>query len=261
MINSSQILKLLAERHKDDVFVPECKDGPSQGVSHFFRMDAWVMTRSWANMAFICYETKISRSDFLSDGKWQNYLQYCNEFYFVAPQGIIDPRELPEEAGLIVCSKNAARLFMKKKAAVRKVEIPESLLIYVLMCRSIIRDEQTVQNSVEYWKQWLDRKKESRDLGWKVARSIRDHVEEVERENSRLKGMLDREKYAFEELKKAGLDPFAMSEWRIRDYINETLEEMKSGMPDEMNRSIGRAIDDLNKIREFLSPKAKAGDA
>jgi len=47
------------------------------------------------------YEIKVSRSDFLGDDKWDNYLKYCNYFYFVAPKGLIGKHELPDGVGLI----------------------------------------------------------------------------------------------------------------------------------------------------------------
>lgn len=47
------------------------------------------------------YEIKVSRQDFLTDKKWQEYLPYCNQFYFVVPKGLILPEELPPEIGLI----------------------------------------------------------------------------------------------------------------------------------------------------------------
>src|SRR5258706_16426649 len=54
---AEQLLALLAEKHAADVFVPECKDGPSQGTQHF-RMDAWAMLKSWSNPLTIGYEIK-----------------------------------------------------------------------------------------------------------------------------------------------------------------------------------------------------------
>jgi len=47
------------------------------------------------------FEVKISRSDFLSDRKWPNYLPYVNYFYFATPPGLIKPEELPPEIGLL----------------------------------------------------------------------------------------------------------------------------------------------------------------
>ncbi len=47
------------------------------------------------------YEVKISRSDFVADDKWQEYLPFCNKFYFVCPPDLIKLSELPPETGLI----------------------------------------------------------------------------------------------------------------------------------------------------------------
>ncbi len=47
------------------------------------------------------YEIKSSRGDFLSDAKWENYLEYCTHFSFVAPAGAIFRWELARGIGLI----------------------------------------------------------------------------------------------------------------------------------------------------------------
>jgi hypothetical protein len=47
------------------------------------------------------YEVKSSRADFLSDRKWERYLDYCTHFAFVAPAGAIFRWELAREVGLI----------------------------------------------------------------------------------------------------------------------------------------------------------------
>ncbi|MBD5657758.1 MAG: MmcB family DNA repair protein, partial [Candidatus Eremiobacteraeota bacterium] len=47
------------------------------------------------------YEVKSSRGDFLTDGKWRNYLNYCTHFAFVAPAGAIMRWELDRDVGLI----------------------------------------------------------------------------------------------------------------------------------------------------------------
>jgi hypothetical protein len=47
------------------------------------------------------YEVKSSRGDFLSDLKWERYLDYCTHFAFVAPAGAIQRWELARDVGLI----------------------------------------------------------------------------------------------------------------------------------------------------------------
>jgi len=47
------------------------------------------------------YEVKSSRADFLSDVKWERYLNYCTHFAFVAPAGVIHRWEIDGAIGLI----------------------------------------------------------------------------------------------------------------------------------------------------------------
>ena len=47
------------------------------------------------------YEVKSSRTDYLTDKKWERYLPYCTHFAFVAPAGAIARWELDRDIGLI----------------------------------------------------------------------------------------------------------------------------------------------------------------
>jgi hypothetical protein len=50
--------------------------------------------------ALVAVEVKSSREDFLSDTKWPNYLDYCDQFYFAVPEDF--PEELlPDDHGLM----------------------------------------------------------------------------------------------------------------------------------------------------------------
>jgi len=62
-MTAKDIIKILSHKHRDDVFVTECKNGPSN--RGYLRLDAWVMARSWARPKVTGYEVKVSRSDFL----------------------------------------------------------------------------------------------------------------------------------------------------------------------------------------------------
>lgn len=196
---AKHILGLIEAKHSKDLVVPECKDGPTQSVSEYLRMDAWVMNRSWAHPCYTAYEIKCTRSDFLSDKKWRGYLPYCNEFYFVAPKGIIEPTELPPEAGLLVMLGGAEgkKLVCKKKAAWRDVEVPESLFRYVLMCRvQVARNgfdvKLTKAERAKAWKAFVKEKVATRALGYEVSKSIREKVGHVQNENESLKRQMER---------------------------------------------------------------------
>ena len=66
---------------------------------HGVRMDAFgfLAYEPWTMRGF---EIKVTRSDFLSDKKWQLYLSYVDYFAFVSPEGVVNPNELPPEIGL-----------------------------------------------------------------------------------------------------------------------------------------------------------------
>src|SRR5687767_11755578 len=121
--DASVILAMLTNKHAEDVFVPECKDGPSHGS--MCKLDGWAMAKSWARPCVTGYEIKVSRSDFLRDNKWPSYLPMCNELYFVSPRDVIKPEECPEPCGLLYVADSGTRLFTKKKAPYRSVTIPE----------------------------------------------------------------------------------------------------------------------------------------
>jgi hypothetical protein len=77
-------------------------------------------------------EIKTSRADLLGDGKWPDYLDYCDRYFWAVPQGfdlgLFERSELmPERAGLIVADRYDAAIvreapFFPLSAARRKAE-------------------------------------------------------------------------------------------------------------------------------------------
>lgn len=56
---------------------------------------------------FVVVEIKTSLADFRSDGKWGEYLDFCDRFFFAVPEDF--PREvLPESEGLMIADNHAA---------------------------------------------------------------------------------------------------------------------------------------------------------
>ncbi len=263
---AGKLLKLLATRHAGDVFVPECKTGASSGrPGTMLRMDAWAMKKSWARPASFCYEIKVARSDFLRDEKWQGYLPYCSDFYFVAPHGLISPDELPPEAGLLVASKNLTRLYAKKKAARRDVDLPEDLYRYLLMWRTRIVSADTVATTPrEWWAKWLREKELNRELGWKVSKALHQVIEQkiakVEKENKRLKAQNESFADVRECLERLGVDEHYAPEWRVEQKVRETLPKMLGDDIDRLCEALGGfrgALKELEQKTALDSPGAK----
>jgi hypothetical protein len=204
--SAKDLLALLRSRHTSDVFVDECKDGPTHGAHHL-RMDAWAMRRSWAHPCTYGYEIKVSRSDFVRDDKWHAALPMCNLFSFVCPPGLIRADEVPKEVGVLWASVNGTMMMTKKKAHYRAVEVPESLYRYILMYRTVITDRNCIVDAPDrsvasYWRQWLADKKEDQRVGHMVGKklwaiykrdveAVQRHQEELEHEASALKNLRD----------------------------------------------------------------------
>lgn len=73
------------------------------------QIDVAALKPSWTQPNPTAYEVKVSRSDFLADsqaGKFLRYLPYVRRLYFATPAGLLDKREIPDGAGLIVRSDN-----------------------------------------------------------------------------------------------------------------------------------------------------------
>ncbi len=138
-IDAGQILRALEQRHKDDVFVDECKNGPTWDTHGLLKLDAWVLARSYSPLRMIGYEIKCSRQDFEQDQKWTGYLDLCHQFYFVCPAGLIRATDLPQEIGLIWMSASG-KLVTKRKPEWRQPDQEKiiRLLVYVVMARSKI---------------------------------------------------------------------------------------------------------------------------
>lgn len=250
MSKAREILELLKQKHSEDTFIPECKDGAS--CSGMLRMDAWVMKNSWANLRFIGYEIKVSRSDFLNDEKWRGYLQNCNLFYFVTSDAkIISKDELPPEAGLIVMSKTGRVLRTLKKPSFRDIEPPAMLLCYVLMWRAKIVSEHTPISQADYWKDWLEKKEENRDIGFRVSKALKEkyqrEVEEVRRNQKNLESRIGQADMVLRAASSMGIE---INRWSQEYGIKRKIQDAMKYMTEDRMRSFRRAKQELEEIIE-----------
>ena len=242
IITVGMIEKLLLNRHSQDICIPQCKSGATWSAKKMKQFDMWVMKKSYTQPMTWIYEIKVARSDFLQDDKWQTYLPYCSDFYFVAPSGIIDPNEVPEQAGLLLSSKNATCLYCKKKAPHRDIKIPEDLFKYILMSRTKIVDSTYTNknngndNRKRYWQNWLAEKKENQELGYNVSKKIRQlydkNVEFVKREQNKLEIRIEKLENAKRVLEELGFDSDNLG-WSYETKIRERIAEINDGLPEK----------------------------
>lgn len=251
-ITHSDIVTLLHTKHSEDVAVSECNTGSSTQDPDCKRIDFWAMKKSWAHPTIYAYEIKTSRSDFLSDNKWMGYLKYCTDFYFIAPPDIIQVEELPQEVGLMVCSKNAKRLYTKRKAAHRQyadIDIPDRIYRYILFSRATIdiQGEESRGSGVEYYRKMLASKDARKDVGYIMAYKIRKMADAKIKDVIVENGNLRREVLTYKSFKEwligLGLDGDKLGEY-------QTIAQLQR----KLSRSVDAIITTKNKIN--LSIKA-----
>jgi hypothetical protein len=255
-VDSRILVKLLEKRHAGEVFVSECKTGPSQGA-HCPRLDGWAMNKSWANACVTGYEIKVSRSDFLRDDKWHEYLEFCNELYFVTPKGLIDPSEVPAECGLMEASTHYARLMVKKKAPYRKLDIPQSIYQYILMSRvKITREfgEQTREERIEEWQRWLSERKASKEIGYEVRQCLRAATADIANKNESLQKeqirIEQQYKSIIEMLTSLNIDP--KSYW-AKDDLRQKLKLVDKLITGGFESSVQKVLQELSSIKGLMS--------
>lgn len=255
-MTSKDILKLLADKHSKDVFIPECKTGRTYNSKHL-RLDAWVMNRSWDRLKFTGYEIKVSRSDFLADDKYHGYMEVCNEFYFVTLKGVCSIHEIPQEAGLYEIATTGNKILTKKKAVYRNIEFPSNLFVYILMCRTKIINWDTCIDNIEYWEQWLENKKYKENLGRSVSRKLKENykknVWEVKEENDKLYRKIqeyDKLKELLNEIGITDKDTFYEAKKKIIALKDSEMISILESTLEMSNRTIENILNNIYMLKQ-----------
>lgn len=258
-ITANMLLDLLLIKHSGDLAVPECKTGPTHYASALKKLDLWVMKKSWANPQTYGYEIKVSRNDFVRDNKWQNYLEFCSNFYFVAPPGIIEIGEVPADAGLLVSSKRGTRLYTKKKAPYRNIQVPDSIFRYILMWRAKIGREHEKKSSKEYWTKWLEEKKADQELGHRVSRKVSqilsEKVDKAYAESHRVQKVNEKLQEIKDLILKLGFKPTEIYQWQFKERFEQRIKELNAGLPEELIPWLKQAEINLGRAHDLLTKK------
>lgn len=97
------------------------------------RVDVFAMSKSYKFVTRV-YEVKISRADFQNDvfeGKYKNYLPFCNYLYFATPSGLITKSEVPKSCGLITFGEKGWNAV--KAATHRDIKLDQDFIMALLM--------------------------------------------------------------------------------------------------------------------------------
>lgn len=100
----------------------------SKGLNPEQRIDFWVInmypSKDYLKIGF---EVKVSRGDFLNEmkhpSKRKQAMGLSNQFYFIAPKGLLKEHEIPEDCGWMEVHENL-RVVTRKLAPVMECKIP-----------------------------------------------------------------------------------------------------------------------------------------
>lgn len=261
-MNAERIQQLLEFKHAQDLYIPECKNGPTQMGSHR-RLDGWCLVRTWSPVTFIGYEVKVSRSDWMGDQKFTDYLPMCHLLYVVAPKGVVDPRELPPGVGLMHASQKA--LVTKQKAVRRDISADGVLdtLTYVLMARVQHKEEhagkpQTREERIATWREWLESKEQGKQLGYKIRGRIGELYREMEAEVQASRRRVESHAHIEQRIRELGFDPaVTFQDWKIEQRLRDLAGAVPESLMSDMARTIQQMQDTINRLRAF---RMKAAD-
>lgn len=249
------IQKLLQAKHSEDVYVSECKTGPT--YPGYMRLDGWAMKRSWASPMVTGYEIKVSRSDFLQDTKYLEYAKYCNSLFLVAPKGVAQVEELPEGVGYYQVATTGTRLFCKRKAVPRTDPIPEELYRYILMARARIispYEQYRPETKRAFFANWLETREVNSALGSRVSKAlgkcIAEEIIEVKDRNDRLKKRNENLQEVKDCAKELGIE--TSGHIYVNRFRNE-LQKRLNGSRDAVEFNLKNALESLKYLREEIA--------
>lgn len=255
-VTSTEIKKALAEKHSKDFFITECKNGstyfpPAQGLLKF---DGLAIKKSYTQPCIAIYEIKVSRGDFLQDPKWHLYLQYCNEFYFVVPKGMVKKDEIPEgSAGLIYYDPEKGTLRTVRKALWRKIEEPLGVYKYIIYSRLEPDRIPFYESKAEYAKAYLEDRATKRSIGYSLGTKLAKQVEQYEKDFDRIAHYKERAELCEKLLRVMENHRVVSYWWRDKDQVVEALDKaLSGGCPPELDDAIDqlkRAVNRMDGLR------------
>lgn len=227
------------------------------------------ITRSYTKPCIKIYEVKVSRSDFKGDGKWNLYLQYCNEFYFVCPAGMITKEELPLDVGLIWYYPDKDKVITKRKAVRRDITADLSDM-YRYILYSVIKPDRIpfYSDKREFARAYIEDRANRKDVGYALGSKLAFRLQEAEAELERLSQ--SREKLDFldklmELMDDKGIVPSYLWPSPYRQHTQAEYDHLLKMIEGKLGRTVPdeiyTAVDQLKRITTILERAASAKDS
>ena len=189
------------------------------------RADVLEIKPSYTRFCISIFEVKISRSDFQSDirsEKWRGYLDHCHRLYFACPAGMVDKREVPPEAGLIVRGETGWSTL--KAAKSRSVEIPYTTLLSLIFARQRINHSGLARERLYTLDRYNQTKHFYKALGKRLGDALRN-MDEYEKAKSNFENQIER----VQELIREGLgENHYWPDWELRNLMRRIKDKAKA---------------------------------
>ncbi|WP_238886455.1 MmcB family DNA repair protein [Clostridium sp. YIM B02551] len=137
------------------------------------RADLIAMTpHRYATKDIRLYEVKLTRGVWLSDNKFQKYLECCNRMYIACPKGVIKKEEVPNEIGLITRNDNGWRVIKSPKLNINPSKMNVDFILSLIYrgyeenrIQRDLRDRIITGSNIKLSAQ-------AKSIGWEIARRI-----------------------------------------------------------------------------------------
>lgn len=150
--SARDVLDAIFARHCGPEWVRFAEVADSTGTHARRRADA-VCMNIWPSKGFALhgFEIKVSRADFLHEmkdvTKSEAVGRYCDFWWLVTPNGLVDPKEVPDSWGLMILQKNGLKI--KKQAPKRaNVEEPSRGFMASLLRKSRDADDAYIKRQI-----------------------------------------------------------------------------------------------------------------
>lgn len=140
---------------------------------HSSRADVIAMTpHRYSTKDIRIYEVKLTRSTWISDNKYQKYLNCCNKLYIACPKGIISKDELPKEVGLITRNDNGWNVAKSPRLNINPSHVDADFVLSLLyrgyeenLIQRDLRDRIVAESNATLSQQ-------AKKLGWEIERRL-----------------------------------------------------------------------------------------
>lgn len=278
-ITANDIQGLLAAHHAQDIYVAECKNGPSWTTlgRGLLVLDGWALKRTWSPLTTIGYEIKVTRSDFEQDQKWPQYLPLVHQFYFVCPAGLIRGVDLPKGVGLKwVSTTGTLHTKIKSERNEPDVALQNLAMLYILMARTVIVSDMTEANNkrlpggrdrIQELREVVEHAEGRKELAYFVNHHVRERFAEM---GKRVELAVDQERRAkrfASMLARLGItwDP-ARQDWghqadvenEISQLCTQIIDGPTLGTLQSVSRQLGGFVDMIQKMRDRQNSETRA---